>query len=195
MITLSRINNTLLAVKGHTRGDKVDHNSYGQLRNLKNVDLNADAPSNALISWSDVLVLQMEIPFDISIQAAMVAKKHNVTVILDPAPASKIPTSAYQYFDAITPNQTEAEFLTGIVVNNKDSAKQAAKILFTRGIPVVIIKIGEQGVYYLTKDESNFIPPFKVNAVDTTSAGDAFSGALAVCLAEKKSIKESIIFK
>ena len=161
-----------------------------------NLECNKDQVNTVqnLVSWSDVLVLQMEIPFDISIQAAMVAKKHNVTVILDPAPATKIPTSAYQYFDAITPNQTEAEFLTGIVVNNKDSAKQAAKILFTRGIPVVIIKIGEQGVYYLTKDESNFIPPFKVNAVDTTSAGDAFSGALAVCLAEKKSIKESIIF-
>ena len=59
---------------------------------------------------------------------------------------------------------------------------------------IVIIKIGEQGVYYLTKDESDYIPPFKVNAVDTTSAGDAFSGALAVCLAGKKSITQSIVF-
>ncbi len=147
-----------------------------------------------LISWADILVLQMEIPFDISIQAAMIAKEHGVTVILDPAPATKIPTSSYKHFDVITPNQTEAKLLTGITVHDKNSAKQAAKVLFKRGTPIVIIKIGEQGVYYLTKDESDFVPPFKVNAVDTTSAGDAFSGALAVCIAEKKPIKESIVF-
>ena len=140
----------------------------------------------------DVLLLQMEIPFDVSIQAAQTAKNYGTRVILDPAPAAPIPKTVFTLFDIIAPNQTEAEFHTGIVVNDVDSAAQAADILLELGVSTAVIKMAELGVFYRSRETEGFVPPFPVQAVDTTSAGDAFHGALAVALAEGKNIDDAV---
>ena len=149
---------------------------------------------NQLIDWADILMLQMEIPFELSVQAARNAKANNTTVLLDPAPASKIQINEYQYFDVITPNQIEAEYFTGLKVESESSAAKAAEILFDRGVETVIITVGDQGVYYKTQDESGFVDSFKIDSIDTTSAGDAFNGAFASCLTKDMSIYDSVRF-
>ena len=143
---------------------------------------------------ADTLVLQMEIPFAVSLLAAEAAKAAGVRVLLDPAPAAEIPEHGYAHLDIVAPNQTEAEFLTGIAVENVDSARAAADLLLARGVPVAIIKMAELGVFYKTGNEEGFVPPFTVEAVDTTSAGDAFHGALAVALAEGSSMADAVGF-
>ena len=149
---------------------------------------------NQLIDWADILMLQMEIPFELSVQAARIAKANNTTVLLDPAPASNIQLNEYQYFDVITPNQIEAEYFTGLKVESESSAAKAAGILFDRGVGIVIITVGDQGVYYKTQDESGFVPSFKIDSIDTTSAGDAFNGAFASCLTKDMLIYDSVKF-
>ena len=149
---------------------------------------------NQLIEWADILMLQMEIPFELSVQAARIAKANNTTVLLDPAPASKIQINEYQYFDVITPNQIEAEYFTGLKVESESSAAKAAEILFDRGVETVIITVGDQGVYYKTQDENGFVDSFKIDSIDTTSAGDAFNGAFASCLTKDMSIYDSVRF-
>jgi ribokinase len=146
------------------------------------------------LSSADMLVLQMEIPFALSIRAARAARARGVRVILDPAPAAEIPLDVYPDLDIIAPNQTEAEFHTGIAVNDVATAERAATALLARGVAVAIVKMGELGVYFSTAEESGFVPPFAVEVVDTTSAGDAFHGALAVALAEGKSLPEAVEF-
>ena len=143
---------------------------------------------------ADTLVLQMEIPFEVSVRAAQAAKQAGVRVILDPAPAAEIPLAAYPYLDIVAPNQTEAEFHTGIAVTEVESARQAATALLERGVSIAIIKMGELGVYFASSEASGFIPPFRVDVVDTTSAGDAFHGALAVALAEGRDLEDAIRF-
>ena len=149
---------------------------------------------NQLIDWADILMLQMEIPFELSVQAARIAKANNTTVLLDPAPASSIQLNEYQYFDVITPNQIEAEYFTGLKVESESSAGKASEILFDRGVGTVIITVGDQGVYYKTQDESGFVPSFKIDSIDTTSAGDAFNGAFASCLTKDMLIYDSVRF-
>lgn len=146
------------------------------------------------LGWADVLMLQMEIPFEVSLAAAALTKARGIRTIFDPAPPSRISFEAYADIDIITPNQTEAEFHTSVEVNDPDSAKRAAEIFRSRGVRVAIVKIGEHGVYYSSDDDAGFIPAFTVDAVDTTSAGDAFGGALAVALAEGRSLGEAVRF-
>jgi ribokinase len=143
---------------------------------------------------AQILVLQMEIPFELSMRAAQRAKARGVRVLLDPAPAREIPAAAHRYFDIIAPNQTEAELLTGIAVIDLSSAQRAAGVLRGRGVGTAIIKLGELGVYFESARGQGFVPPFPVEVVDTTSAGDAFHGALAVGLAEGKQLEEAIRF-
>ncbi len=146
------------------------------------------------LDWADVLMLQMEIPFKVSLAATALAKERGTPVLLDPAPPSEIPLEAYADLDIITPNQAEAEFHTSVEVSDPDSAKQAAEIFQNRGVRVAIVKVGEQGVYYSSDDASGFVPALHVEAVDTTSAGDAFSGALAVALGEGRSLGDAVRF-
>lgn len=148
----------------------------------------------AALPETDVLLLQMEIPFDVSARAARAARDRGVRVILDPAPAADIPAEAFAAFDIIAPNQTEAEHLVGVAVDDAESASRAAGLLMERGAPAAVIKMAELGAYYRTADEEGWVPPFAVEAVDTTSAGDAFHGALAVALAEGGSLREAMTF-
>jgi ribokinase len=139
-----------------------------------------------------VLLLQLEIPIAIVLAAAQVAHSAGVTVILDPAPAPpELPEALYATVDILTPNQVEAEQLTGIKVRDRDSAIAAAQELQRRGVKTVIIKMGAQGALCVTQDEELWIKPFEVVAIDTVAAGDAFNGGLAAALAEGRSIEEA----
>ena len=148
----------------------------------------------AVLPETDVLLLQMEIPFDVSLRAARAARERGVRVILDPAPAADIPEEAFAAFDIIAPNQTEAEHLVGVAVEDAASASRAAGLLRERGAPAAVIKMGELGAFYRSTGEEGFVPALAVEAVDTTSAGDAFHGALAVALAEGRSLGAAVTF-
>ena len=150
--------------------------------------------TEARLHYVDTLVLQMEIPFEVSTKAARAAKRRGIRVILDPAPAADIPPEAYPYLDVVCPNQTEAEFHTGIAVTDVQSARAAAVALLGRGVSVAIVKMGELGTYFASSEGGGFLPPFPVDVVDTTSAGDAFHGALAVALSEGKSLEDAVRF-
>lgn len=159
-----------------------------------NLQCNEDqlASVEAALDGADALLLQMEVPFDLSVSAARAAKARGVTTMLDPAPASDIPPEAFQHIDIITPNQTEAEYHTGIVVDDIPSAQAAAKVLLNRGVSTAVVKMAEQGVYWASQDESGYVPAYGVEVVDTVSAGDAFTGALAVALGEGRTIQEAV---
>ena len=144
------------------------------------------------LDGADVLLLQMELPFHLTIAAARAARARGVVTMLDPAPASNIPPEAFQHFDIITPNQTEAEYHTGIRVDDISSAQAAAEALLERGVGTAIVKMAEQGVYWTSQEGSGHIPAYEVEVVDTISAGDAFSGALAVAQGEGRSLEEAI---
>lgn len=133
---------------------------------------------------SDTLMLQLEIPIKISLLAAQYAKRSGVRVILDPAPAKDLPESMYRLVDVLTPNQIEASFLTGVDVTDFSSARVAAEILLQRGVPAVVIKLGELGAIYVSSNEYVETSGCSVEPLDTVGAGDAFGAGLSVGLAE-----------
>ena len=161
--------------------------------NMECDEIQVEAASRAL-DGADALLLQMEIPLAVSLEAAKNARQMGVRVIYDPAPPSKIPFSSYEAFDIIAPNQSEAEVLTGVEVSGIDSAYNVASILRARGAHAALIKLGEQGVVYSTGDFAGHVPAFQVEAVDTVAAGDGFAGALAVALAEGQPIERALRF-
>ena len=150
------------------------------------------AAVEAALDGADILLLQMELPFHLSIAAARAAKAKGVITMLDPAPASDIPLETFPHIDIITPNQTETEYHTGISVDDIPSAQQAAKLLLEKGVGAAIVKLAEQGVYWASREASGHVPAYEVEVVDTISAGDAFSGALAVALGEGRSMEVAI---
>lgn len=135
-----------------------------------------------LFQKDDMVLIQLEIPIQTVIHAIKIAKEKGVLVILNPAPAAQIPIELYPLIDAITPNETEAELLTGVKVVDQFSAEKAANVLIERGIKNVIITLGAKGAIYKTIQESYLIPGHQVVVMDTTAAGDCFNGALAVGL-------------
>lgn len=139
-----------------------------------------------------VLMLQMEIPLETALKAARIAKEKGVTVVFDPAPAKPLSDEAFKLIDVITPNETETEILIGIRPANQEDASKAAKILLQKGVGTAIIKMGGNGVYYESKEESGFVPPYKVNPIDTVAAGDAFNAGLAVAISEGKPLPEAV---
>lgn len=131
------------------------------------------------------LLLQLEVPLQAVTAAAQLARQHGVTVILDPAPARDLPAELYAVVDVLTPNEVEAAQLVGFAVKTPADADRAAVALLARGIKTAIIKMGAQGVFYAqASGEKGFVPAFKVEAIDTVAAGDAFNGGLAAALVE-----------
>ncbi len=144
---------------------------------------------------AEYMLVQLESPLETVLKAVTLCSEFDTRVILNPAPAAELPDEILALVHIITPNETEAEMLTGIVVSDEDSATRAAEALHTRGIETVIITLGSKGAFLSDRATSvqKLVPGFKVEAVDTTAAGDVFNGQLAVALAEGLALEEAII--
>jgi len=151
------------------------------------------AASNA-ISAADVVVMQLETPLETIGEAAAIANNAGVKVILDPAPAQPLDDEILSRVSILTPNESEVELLTGIAIESDADAGNAADVLSRKGIATVLITLGARGVFVRGEGLNELVPGFEVEAVDTTAAGDLFNGALAVGLAEGKSLKEAVLF-
>lgn len=143
---------------------------------------------------TEILLLQLEIPMETVEYSAIAACEHNIKVILNPAPACQLSGKLLRHLWLITPNETEAEILTGVKITDNAAAKNAAKIIRQAGVKNVIITMGESGAFIMSEDHSELIPGIKVIPVDTTAAGDVFNGALAVALAEGQEMKDAVLF-
>jgi len=150
------------------------------------------SPFRKDIEGAAALVMQLETPLDTVEWAAKVAHDAGVSVILNPAPARKLPKTLYPLVDWITPNETEAELLTGVKVVDAASAAKATAVLKKRGVGHVVITMGSKGAY--CGDCNKVYPCRKVKAVDCVAAGDTFNGAFAVALAEGKTCADAIAF-
>ena len=142
----------------------------------------------------DVMLTQLESSEASVVESIRLARSYGKIVVLNPAPASKINEAILKDVDYITPNETEAEFFTGIRVTDEKTAEQAANCLLAKGVKNVIITLGKAGVYAKTKEYQGIVPSFRVKAVDTTGAGDAFNGGFCAALAEGKNVKDAILF-
>lgn len=143
---------------------------------------------------ADALLMQLESPLETVIAAASLAKQHQTQVILNPAPARELPDDLLATIDMITPNETEAQRLTGIAVNDDNDAARAAQALHDKGIATVIITLGSRGVWLSENGNGKLVPGFKVKAVDTIAAGDTFNGALVTALLEAKNMADAVRF-
>jgi ribokinase len=162
--------------------------------------------ANAKLSPSDVkkaarvirsaglLVAQLETPLATVTAAVELAVKAGVPVILNPAPARPLPNSLLERISILTPNETEAELLTGIKVTDAAAAAKACSKLRSRGVGIVILTLGERGAFLADANGQRLVPGFKVKTVDSTAAGDIFNGALSVALAEGKAVFDAVRF-
>ena len=152
--------------------------------------------SRTLLEAADVLLLQLETPLKDSLAAADIVRAGGGIVILDPAPApaAGFGPDTLARIDVITPNETETESLTGVRPTNPKQAAVAAAHLRARGVANAVIKLGASGVYFENADGGDFVPPFKVDSIDTVAAGDCFNGGLAVALSNGKSLGDAVRF-
>jgi len=150
------------------------------------------APFRKDIESASALLMQLETPIPTVVAAAKWAHAKGVPVILNPAPAAKLPRELYPLLDWITPNETEAELLTGVKVTDARSAEKAVEAFRRRGVKHALITMGVKGVY--CGNCRKLYPAKKVKAVDCVAAGDTFNGAFVVALTEGKSCAEAIAF-
>jgi ribokinase len=146
------------------------------------------------IASSGALVAQLEVPIETIEFAAGLANKSNVPFILDPAPAQKLSAELLNMVDVLTPNETEAQILTGVEVKDRKSAEAAAQKLLECGVKNVILTMGATGYLSVGKEGKEFIAARKVTAADSTAAGDAFTGSLAVGLAKGQTLSQAALF-
>lgn len=144
------------------------------------------------IRASEILICQLEIPVETTLEAFRTAKSANVRTILNPAPAAPLPDELLQLTDICAPNETETELLTGLPVNTLAEAEAAARKLLARGPKTVILTLGERGALVADENTVESVPAIRVNAVDPTGAGDAFVGSLAVFLGEGLEFADAI---
>ena len=144
---------------------------------------------------ADYMLVQLEIPLETVQQAIELSREFSTKVILNPAPASRLPDEILANIDIITPNETEVQHLTGVRIKNEEDAIQAADILHARGVKTVIITLGPEGAFLSdpASQMRKIIAGFRVEAADTTAAGDVFNGQLVVALAEGMSLEEAIL--
>jgi ribokinase len=145
------------------------------------------------IRTADALMLQLEIPLDTVCRAAQIAAAAGVPVILDPAPAAPLPEGLLGHVTYLTPNESEAERLTGIAVTDEVTARRAAERLLAAGARYVIVTLGAKGALVAGKESMALVPTVPVNAVDTTAAGDAFNGGLAWALGSGLALEEAAV--
>jgi len=146
------------------------------------------------IAFAGAVVAQLEVPLETVVFAAKLAAKFNVPFILDPAPARKLPAELLEITDVIKPNETEAEILTGIKIISEKTACAAAASLLKKGVKTVILTMGKKGCLLANSKMNKYIPAQKVKPLDSTAAGDAFTGAIAFCIAQGRSILDSALF-
>ncbi|MBN1267839.1 MAG: ribokinase [Anaerolineales bacterium] len=144
-----------------------------------------------LIAKASMILMQFEIPFETIDHAVKMAGRYSVPVVLNPAPAYAVSDEFLSGVNYLIVNETEAEILSGIAVHDADSAKKAAEDLQTRGVETVIVTLGEQGAILLTAAGFLHIPARKVKVVDTTAAGDTFTGAFVVAVSEGMSLEDA----
>ncbi|WP_248927047.1 ribokinase [Paenibacillus hamazuiensis] len=141
------------------------------------------------------ILLQNEIPWETNREAMHKAKERGVRVIFNPAPAMSLPADMLPYIGTLVLNQSEAEQVTGLRAERPDEAERAAEQLIASGVGEVIITLGAEGSLYMNKQgERIFTPAFRVQAVDTTAAGDTFIGAFAASLAAGKAVRDALVF-
>lgn len=163
----------------------------GACENITDKDIEA---SSHLIKNCKYFLTQLETNVDSIEKTIKMASESGATVIFNPAPIQPIQKDILKYVDIITPNEVEASILTNMKVETIEEAKIAAKKLQEMGVTNVVITLGSKGCYVKTSKEEKHIPSFKVNAIDTTGAGDAFNGGFVTALSEGKDIFESAIF-
>lgn len=147
-----------------------------------------------VIKKADALLMQFESPLETVFQAAKLAKENQTLVVLNPAPAQLLSDEFLSFIDIITPNETEAEILTGICVQDEANAQKAADILHSKGIKRVLITLGQRGVWFSEQGDGKIISGFKVEAIDTIAAGDTFNGAFVTAILEGQSSLDAVRF-
>ena len=150
--------------------------------------------AEAALEGADTLLMQLETPLETVQTAAELGAKRGVRIILNPAPAQPLPDELLRLVSILTPNETEAEILTGTTVSDEAGAARAAGVLRKRGVAAVLVTLGARGAFVSTSEVEQLVPGFPVKAVDTTAAGDIFNGALAVALGEGLSLLEAARF-
>lgn len=146
------------------------------------------------IERADLVLMQLEVPMETVCFVADIAWQKGKKVILNPAPAHPLPADLLRHLYLITPNETEAEMITGVKITDESSAGEAARALSGMGVQHVIITLGSKGALIYSNGKAEMVPALKVGAVDTTAAGDVFNGALTVALSEGRSLKEAARF-
>lgn len=147
-----------------------------------------------LLVQADWLLVQLETPTTTVAQALKSAKKHGANTLLNPAPATVLGTEIYRWVDIITPNETEAEAITGIEVTDENTARLAAQMLHQLGPETVIITLGSRGAYLSCSEFEGIVAGVHVKPLDTVAAGDTFNGALMVALSEGEAIRDAVNF-
>lgn len=142
----------------------------------------------------EIILMQLEIPISTVVHAARLAKQKGKKVILNPAPAMPLPSDLFGDLFMITPNKSETEAITGMEIKDMNSVRSAAAKLRDKGVEHVVITLGPEGAFIFDNDGGRHIKAPRVNAVDSTAAGDVFNGALAVAISEGKSIDDAVSF-
>ena len=191
--------NVILDPEGHTgaafifidnqTGDNAIIISPGTADQISLIDIQNNKD---LISGSDVFMTQLEQPIDVALAGLKLAKQHGKITILNPAPAAQLQPDIFALCDYITPNETEAEALTGVKVETEGDAERAAEVFVDLGVKTPIVTMGEKGAYL---HEFGIVPALSVGPIsETTGAGDAFNGGLATALSEGKTSIDAVRF-
>lgn len=162
---------------------------------LANAALSAeqiDDALSALAPTTSVLLTQLETPSALTAHITARGQEHGMTVILDPAPAAPLPDDVWRNIDIVTPNETEASLLSGVEVVDAATAEQAGRWFLDRGVGAAVITLAGQGSCVVTAEGATVIPPFPVEAVDTTAAGDAYAGYLGAALANGSTLSDAV---
>ena len=149
-----------------------------------------------VITNSSIFLTQLEAPLDVVVRALKIAKENNVTTILNPAPAAQLDPSVFPLIDYFTPNESEASYYVSGNITNKNEAEKYGKEFLDLGVKNLLVTLGDQGVFFQNDKIKHFEPALELGSdvIDTSGAGDAFSGAFAAALCEKQSIIDSIKF-
>ena len=189
--------NLSTGVAGIMVNEKTGENAINIIPGAAGTLTNDDIDRNLnFIAKAEIFLTQLETPYKVTSYALKKAKEKGLATILNPAPACKINDNDFKLIDFFTPNETEAEFYLNKKIESKKDIKSASEEFLKKGIKNVVMTLGEKGCYFANEKESFFINAFKLRepVLDTTGAGDAFNGALAVGLSKDLDIKEALTF-